>query len=256
MMDKPVEALQQSFIRTKATDLTSFLRIADLSRRTARTTRSSPTTRARSPTSHPQFVPRRDNRFDYTKPVDGSDPATDWHGLHALSELPSVLNPSVGWVQNTNAWPYRAAGPNSPDPARFPRYMDTDGENFRGLHAQQMLTGSSGWTLEKLQAAAYDSYQPGFAVLIPPLIQAYDRLPKRDSRSRQLAVPIAILRTWNYRWGSDSVAESLAMIWGEALRKEPQRAQVRTRQQGHGAPCPRYDSRTQAPNAGSRRSLI
>ena len=45
--------------------------------------------------------------------------------------------------------------------------MDTDGENYRGLHAQQLLTGSNGWTLEKLQAAAYDSYQPGFAVLIP-----------------------------------------------------------------------------------------
>ena len=35
---------------------------------------------------HPQFVPRRDNRFDYTKPVDGADPATDWKGLHALEE--------------------------------------------------------------------------------------------------------------------------------------------------------------------------
>ena len=108
---------------------------------------------------------------------------------------------------------------NSPDPARFPRYMDSDGENFRGLHAQQMLTGSSGWTLEKLQAAAYDSYQPGFAELIPALVQAYDRLPKRDSRFEELAVPISILRNWNYRWGSDSVAESLAMTWGEALRK-------------------------------------
>jgi acyl-homoserine-lactone acylase len=150
--------------------------------------------------------------------VDGSDPATDWHGLHALSELPSVLNPPNGWVQNTNAWPYRAAGPFSADPAKFPKYMDTDGENFRGLHAQQMLTGSSGWTLDKLQAAAFDSYQPGFAELIPSLLRAYDALPLSDPRRARMAAPIAALRGWNYRWG-DSVAQTLAMVWGERLRK-------------------------------------
>ena len=219
MMDKPVEALQQSFLRTKAVDLTSFLAIADHFKANSSNNTLFADDKGEIAYLHPQFVPKRDNRFDYTKPVDGSDPSTDWNGLHALSELPSVLNPSVGWAQNTNAWPYRAAGPNSPDPARFPRYMDTDGENFRGLHAQQMLTGSRGWTLEKLQAAAYDSYQPGFAELIPALVQAYDMLPRRDSRFEELAGPIQVLRNWNYRWGSDSVAESLAMAWGEALRK-------------------------------------
>jgi acyl-homoserine-lactone acylase len=129
------------------------------------------------------------------------------------------MNPPNGWVQNTNAWPFRAAGPDSPDPARFPKYMDTDGENFRGLHAQRLLTGSKGWTLEKLQAAAYDSDQPGFAVLIPSLLQAYDALPESDPRKATLAEPIPALRGWNYRWGADSVAQSLAMAWGEALRK-------------------------------------
>jgi acyl-homoserine-lactone acylase len=97
--------------------------------------------------------------------------------------------------------------------------MDTDGENFRGLHAQRLLTGSKGWTLEKLQAAAYDSDQPGFAVLIPSLLQAYDALPATDGRKATLAEPITVLRGWNYRWGADSVAQSLAMAWGEALRK-------------------------------------
>src|SRR5439155_13663458 len=96
--------------------------------------------------------------------------------------------------------------------------MDTDGENFRGLHAQQLLTGSRDWTLEKLQAAAFDSYQPGFAVLIPALLRAYDALPGGNPRRAQLAGPIAELRLWNFRWSSGSVAETLAMTWGEALR--------------------------------------
>jgi acyl-homoserine-lactone acylase len=95
--------------------------------------------------------------------------------------------------------------------------MDSDGENFRGLHAQQMLTGSSGWTLEKLQSTAFDSYQPGFAVLVPSLLNAYDALPQLHSRYGELAEPIATLRSWNYRWSTDSVAQTLAIFWGDAL---------------------------------------
>jgi acyl-homoserine-lactone acylase len=219
MMNKPVEALQQSFGRTKTVDLASFLRVANLKANSSNDTLFADD-KGEIAYLHPQFVPRRNDRFDYTKLVDGSDPATDWRGEHALDELPSVANPQNGWVQNTNAWPYRAAGQYSADPARFPRYMDSDGENFRGLHAQELLTGSRGWTLEKLQAAAYDSHQPGFAALIPPLIRAYDSLPKDEDMRQELAGPIAVLRSWNYRWSADSVAQSLAMFWGAALKKE------------------------------------
>ncbi len=219
MMDKPIEALQQSFLRTKAADLKTFLAIAGRFKANSSNNTLFADDRGEIAYLHPQFVPKRDDHFDYTRPVDGSDPATNWHGLHALSELPSVLNPPNGWVQNTNAWPYRAAGSNSPDPARFPKYMDTDGENFRGLHAQRMLAGSRGWTLERLQTAAFDSDQPGFAVLIPSLLQAYDALPTSDPRRAELAGPIAVLRGWNYRWGSESVPQTLAMVWAESLRK-------------------------------------
>ncbi|MFL6720640.1 MAG: penicillin acylase family protein [Sphingomonas sp.] len=219
MMDKPVEALQQSFLRTKASDLGSFLKIADMFKANSSNNTIFADDKGEIAYLHPQFVPRRSDRFDHLRPVDGSDPATDWRGLHALSELPSVVRPATGWVQNTNAWPYRAAGPDSPRPARFPRYMDYHGENYRGLHAQQLLAGSSGWTLGKLQAAAYDSYQPGFAALIPPLIRAYDALPNGDARKAELIGPISVLRPWDYRWRMDSVAQTLAILWGDGLVK-------------------------------------
>jgi acyl-homoserine-lactone acylase len=167
----------------------------------------------------PQFMPRRDNRFDYTRPVDGSDPATDWGALHALNELPSTIAPSNGWVMNTNSWPYRAAGPSTLNPAAFPKYLDMDGPNWREAHAIQLLSGSKGWTLDRLQAAAFDSYQPAFAEYVPALLKAFDALPKKDTRRVRLAGPIALLRTWNYRWSSGSVAQSLAIYWGDALVK-------------------------------------
>ncbi|GAA4038170.1 penicillin acylase family protein [Sphingomonas rosea] len=219
MMDRPVAALEQSFLRTKASDLPSFLAVAERKANSSNNTLLA-TAKGEIAFLLPQFVPRRDDRFNYSGVVDGSDPRTDWRGTHALAELPSTPNPATGWVQNTNAWPYRAAGSASPDARRFPRYMDLYGENYRGIHAQQLLTGSRGWTLEGLRAAAFDRNQPGFAELMPQLVRAYDALPRDAARRRDLAAQIALLRGWDHRWSADSVAQSLAMFWGEAIQKK------------------------------------
>ena len=218
MMHKPLEALQQSFFRTKSNDLESFTKISDLKANSSNDTIFADD-KGEIAYLHPQFVPRRDNRFDYEKPVDGSDPATDWRGLHALSELPSVVNPAGGWTDNNNNGPWWSAGAYSPKAALFPKYMDTIGQTYRGEHALELLEGSRGWTLEKLQAAAYDSDQPGFRALIPTLLLAYDALPATDPRRARLAAPIAVLRGWNYRWSADSVAQTLAMAWTAEVKR-------------------------------------
>ncbi|MFC7536538.1 penicillin acylase family protein [Sphingomonas sp. GCM10030256] len=215
MMDRPVPALQQSFLRTKAKTLAEFLAVARLQANSSNNTLFADRDGAVA-YLHPQFVPRRSDRYDYRRPIP-LNPATDWASLHSVSELPNSIKPPSGWVQNTNTWPYRAAGADSPDPKRFPGYMDQFGENWRGVHALKLLTGSRGWTLDRLQAAAYDSQQPGFAALIPPLIAAYDALPKGDARRARLAGPIGVLRGWDARWSAASVAQSLAVFFGDAL---------------------------------------
>ena len=218
MMHRPVLALQQSYLRTKASDLGSFLDIARLQANSSNNTIFADA-RGAIAYLHPQFVPRRSDRFDFTKLVDGSDPVTDWNSLHSLSDLPNVISPPNGWVMNTNNWPYSAAGAFSPRPQQFPRYMDMFGENFRGLHAIRLLQGSKGWTLDGLQAAAYDSYQPGFAALVPPLVEAWRTLADQDPRKARLAGPVGLLEQWDYRWSAQSEAQSLAMFWGDALLK-------------------------------------
>jgi acyl-homoserine-lactone acylase len=216
MMDRPIPALEQSYLRTKTTDLASFLIIADLQANSSNHTLFADD-KGNIAYLHPQFIPVRDDRFEYTKVADGSNPATDWRGLTPLNRLPNAINPPNGWVDNNNNHPWSSAGAYSPKAADFPKYMDMFGENFRGLHALRLLEGSSGWTLPKLNAAAFDSFQPGFATLVPPLIKAYDTLPKADPRRAKLAAPIAALRGWDYRWSGESVPQSLAMFWGDAL---------------------------------------
>jgi acyl-homoserine-lactone acylase len=214
MMHKPVEALQQSFLRTKAGDFRSFLKVAELRANSSNNTIFADA-KGNIAYLHPHFVPVRDDRFDYTKPVDGSDPRTDWRGLHSLDQLPRVLNPGNGWIQNTNNWPFSAAGPFSPKAADFPRYIDTFGENPRGIHAVQVLSGRKGFTLETLRAAAYDSHQPAFARLIPGLVKAWEGAsgPVKE----RLAGPVAELRSWDHRWSVDSVPNTLANFWGDEM---------------------------------------
>ncbi|MFN7265159.1 MAG: penicillin acylase family protein, partial [Phenylobacterium sp.] len=109
MMNRPVEALSQSFLRTRARNFDEFMKAAALVGNSSNNTVYADADGVIA-YLHPQFVPRRDDRFDYSGTVNGSDPATDWKGLHALSELPSVKSPKVGWVYNTNDWPWTAAG--------------------------------------------------------------------------------------------------------------------------------------------------
>ncbi|RAK51030.1 penicillin acylase family protein [Phenylobacterium deserti] len=216
LMSKPVEALQQSFLRTKATDLKSFMKVAELKANSSNNTLFADSKGAIA-YLHPQFIPRRDDRFDYTRPVDGSDPATEWKGLHALDEAPRVINPPNGWVMNTNNWPYTAAAQFSPKRASFPGYMDVFGENPRGVHADLVLKARKDFTLQRLIDAAYDPYLPAFARLLPGLFEAYDALPATDPLKGKLAEPIAALRAWDFRWSGESVPTSVAVFWGEAL---------------------------------------
>lgn len=216
LMHRPVEALSQSFLRTKARSFRQFERA---SRFQANSSNNTIYADADGVTAylHPQFIPRRDDRFDWTRPVDGSDPATDWGPLHPPAEAPRVVSLRAGWIQNTNNAPWSAAGPHSPSAARFPRYMDTVGENPRGQHAVALLQGGERFTLEGLRAAAYDSRQPAFERLIPPLVAAFDALPAGDPLRSRLSEPIGELRGWDGRWSTTSTANTLAMVWGEVM---------------------------------------
>lgn len=218
MMDKPIPALEQSFLRTKARDYRTFMAVAE---RRANSSNNTLFADAKGTIAylHPQFVPLRDDRFDYTKPVDGSDPATDWRGLTPLARVPHVVNPASGWVQNTNNAPWSVAGKSSLKPTDFPRYMDMVGENPRGEHAVMLLGAGKTFTPDSMIAAAFDSYQPAFATLIPELVRAWDALPAGDARKARLAAPVEALRGWDYRWSAASVPNSLACLWAEDLRQ-------------------------------------
>ena len=218
LMQKPIEALTQSYVRTKAKDYKSFRETLEL-----KANSSNNTIFADSDGDiayfHGNFIPRRDTSFDFTKPVDGSNPATDWKGFLTVDELPQLLNPKSGWLYNSNNWPWSGAGESSLRKQDYPVYVESGTESARGLHAIRVLQNKRDFTLDSLIAAAYDSYLPWFEKPIPALIRAWDNAPTSDPLKAKLADQIALLRNWDYRWGVNSVPTSLAVFWGEDIRR-------------------------------------
>jgi len=217
LMQEPVQALTQSYRRTKARTYKAFRETMEL-----HTNSSNNTIFADADGDiayfHANFIPKRNTKFDWTKPVDGSDTATEWHGLLSVDESPHLLNPASGWLYNSNNWPWSAAGPSSPKKQDYPPYVETGREeSMRGLHAIKVLQGKKGFTVASLMAAAYDSYLPGFAKLIPSLLSAYDATPGSDPLKTKLSEQIKLLRGWDYRWSVASVPTSLAVYWGQEL---------------------------------------
>jgi acyl-homoserine-lactone acylase len=216
LLQVPVPALSQSYLRTKTTDYAAFRKTQDM-----RTDTSNNTVYADANGTiayfHGNFIPKRDTSFDFTHPVDGSNPATEWHGPHELADTITLLNPSNGWLFNSNNWPFSAAGDQSPKRENYPRYMWWKGENPRGPHAVEVLSRLRDATLDSLIAAGYDGHLTAFDLLLPPLIAAYDALPSSDPRRADLREPMETLRAWNRRTSADSVATTVAIFWGQGL---------------------------------------
>ena len=229
LMEEPLKALQQSYQRTKARNLAEFRKTMEL-----HTNSSNNTLFADADGNiaylHANFIPKRDTSFDWSEPVPGSDPRTEWQGVLSIDESPNVINPPNGWVYNTNNWPYSAAGPHSPKRTSYAGYVDEGSENPRGLHAIRVLENRKDFTISSLLDAAYDEYLTAFEALLPPLFRDYDAAAATDPLKSRLADQIATLRAWDYRWSDHSIPTALAIYWAEELQRSvaPAATQART----------------------------
>jgi acyl-homoserine-lactone acylase len=222
--NRALKSLIQSWERTKATGFASFKKIMDLRANTSNNTVFADD-KGNIAYWHGDFVPKRDTSFDWTKPVDGTTPATEWKGLHPVSEIVHVYNPATGWIQNCNSTPFSVSGSSSPKRGDYPYYMAPDGENFRAINAARLLSKGKAFTIDKTIAAGYDPTLTAFQVLVPPLISSFERNVKSgDSLYVALHEPIEVLKQWDFRCGENSIATTLAVEWGQQVMREMRRS--------------------------------
>ena len=219
-------SLIQSWKRTKATGFDDYKNIMDLKQNTSNSTVFADN-KGNIAFWHGNFIPIRDKKFNWSKVMDGAISATEWQGLHPVSETVHSYNPTNGWLQNCNSTPFTCAGGNSPKKADFRPYMAPDGENFRGINAVRVLEKGQNYTIDKAIESGYDTYLAAFEVLIPALIKAFDtQITPNDSFYQPLKEPIAELRKWNYRSAENSAATTLAIEWAQKLTPSIQRLYI------------------------------
>lgn len=214
--NRSLSALMQSWLRTKAKGFDEFKKVMDM-----RSNNSNNTVFADSKGNiaywHGNFLPRRNPKYDWTMPVDGSTSETEWKGIHTLDEIIHLYNPKSGWIQNCNSTPFTVSGGSSPKPKDYPTYMAPEGENGRGVTAARLLSNVTNVTLDKLIELGYNTYLSSFDILLPALFKAYDALPATDAQRTALKEPIALLKSWDKQSAASSVATTLAIEWGFKL---------------------------------------
>jgi acyl-homoserine-lactone acylase len=221
MMDTPLAALEQSYLRTKATDYASFKKVMALNGNATNNTVFADQ-KGTIAYWHGNFMPRRPAGYDWSQPVDGSTAKTEWQGLHPVEDLVQVRNPASGFIQNCNSTPFTVSGPSSsPDKAKYPSYLAPDAENYRGINAVRVLSRKKSFTLDTLVSAADDSYLAGFEKLLPSLLNDYQLLADspRDPYPPEVQQAIETLRNWNLHYAKTSVAQTVAIYWGERIQR-------------------------------------
>jgi acyl-homoserine-lactone acylase len=224
--NRAMNSLVESYTRTKSKGFEDYKKAMDLKGNTSNNTVFADD-KGNIAYWHGNFVPIRDKNYNWGKVVDGSVSATEWKGLHSVEESVHAYNPKGGWLQNCNSTPYTCAGDDSPKRENYAPYMAPDGENFRGINAARVLSKGEKYTIDKVIASGYDTHLSAFEVLIPALIQSFEKNVKPDDTLyKDLAEPIAILKNWDYRTAENSVATTLAIEWAQRLDPKIQKVYI------------------------------
>lgn len=162
---------------------------------------------------HGNAVPKRSTKFDWTKPVDGSTAETEWQGYHTLDELPVLLNPKPGFLQNCNSTAFLTTSEGNPPKEKFPAYMVPEDDTPRSRMSRRILTGKKKFTFDEWTKAATDTTVGEAKQGIELLAEEWEQMKREnEAKAEELKPMVWAQKSWDQIARMDSAETTLFIL--------------------------------------------
>lgn len=145
----------------------------------------------------------------WSAPVPGDTSATLWKDVHSYDDMPKLLDPATGFVQNANDPPWLATWPRSLDPKAFPAYVAPVGPmSQRAQMSVKLMTKTPKISFDDFVARKLTTTSLMAERMLPDLLTA-----AAGSDDADIKAATALLKGWDHRFEPDSRAALLFETW-------------------------------------------
>ena len=149
---------------------------------------------------------------DWQGVVAGDRPDMLWTRTHPYEELPRVVDPPNGWVQNANDPPWSSTLPGLLNPGDFPAYLAPRGLRFRAQRSLRMLDQDRKIDFESLSRFKHSTRMEVADRILDELTAAVG--PGAGDLTRQAA---RVLENWDRQADAESRGAVLFAEWVRTL---------------------------------------
>jgi len=169
--------------------------------------------------------------WDWSGIVPGDTSETLWSDAHSYDELPKVVDPASGWLQNANDPPWTTTFPAALDANQFPLYMAPRRMRLRAQRSARMLMGDESITFEELIRYKHSTRMELADRLLDDLLRAAQR-----GTSDQVRRAAGVLSSWDRNADADSQGAVLFEAFVQELNRSRSRSDVFVRSWSEDAP--------------------
>ncbi len=148
--------------------------------------------------------------------IDGTRSKLIWHAYHTYEQMPKLVNPATGFLQNANDPPWTCTYPTVLKPDNYPAYMSPLEMDLRPQRAVNIIKDQKAITLQQLIDDKFNTGMEAADRLVPLLVEAANKYG--DSLAQKAAVA---LQQWDRKTDSSSSGALLFMRWAERNGRDP-----------------------------------